>query len=369
LKNIFATLLILGLGGAVAAWVGWQWYQGFLAEPVALESEQELFTVPEGATIRTVAHAMADRRWLSSRFLFTLLAYQTKQQNAIKAGEYAIKQGMLPKDVLGLLTSGKSVQFAVTMIPGMTFRDAVEALAKRGDVFQIELADLGDDEIMQRVGIEEAHPEGLLFPDTYLFDRGTSDTEILKRAYRRLQNVLAEEWSQRSEGLPLETPYQALILASIIEKETGVASERPEIAGVFVRRLQQGMRLQTDPTVIYGMGDAFDGNIRRADLERPTPYNTYVINGLPPTPIALAGAEAIHAALHPADGDALYFVARGDGSHYFSASLDEHNCAVRHYQLNQPCANLKLAEVQTETEAGTESADAEQQDDASAATR
>ncbi len=363
MKNIFATLLILGLTGAAAAWASWQWYQGFLAQPLALESEQELFTVPEGATIRGVAHALADRRWLSSRFLFTLLAYQTKQQNAIKAGEYAISKGMLPQDVLGLLTSGKSVQFAVTIIPGITFREAVEVVGKRGDVFEIELAGLTDDEIMRRIGVEEAHPEGLLFPDTYLFDRGTSDTEILKRAYRRMQNVLAEEWSQRSEGLPLDTPYEALILASIIEKETGVAAERPEIAGVFVRRLRKGMRLQTDPTVIYGMGDAYDGNIRRADLERPTAYNTYTIKGLPPTPIALAGVEAIHAALHPAEGDSLYFVSRGDGSHYFSASLDEHNCAVRHYQLNKPCASLRLAKA--EIDPGSE--DAEPQDDAAAA--
>jgi len=152
--------------------------------------------------------------------------------------------------------------------------------------------------------------------------------------------VLDEEWEKRDQGLPIETPYQALILASIVEKETGVPSERTQIAGVFARRLQQGMKLQTDPTVIYGMGENYDGNIRRDDLTRPTPYNTYVIKGLPPTPIALPGREAITAVLHPADGDALFFVARGDGSHHFSATLDEHNCAVRHYQLNKPCAAL-----------------------------
>ena len=208
------------------------------------------------------------------------------------------------------------------------------------DVFDIELADASTAELMQRIGIEDDNPEGWLFPDTYLFDRGTSDVEILSRAHRRMREVLDEEWAKREQGLPLETPYQALTLASIVEKETGLASERPQIAGVFVRRLQKGMKLQTDPTVIYGMGDDFDGNIRREDLTRPTPYNTYVIQGLPPTPIALPGREAINAVLHPADGDALYFVARGDGSHHFSATLDEHNCAVRHYQLNKPCSTL-----------------------------
>jgi UPF0755 protein len=339
LKNILATLVILGLVGGGIAWAGWSWYQGFLAQPVELEQEVELFRVPQGATLRGVAHDLADRRWISSRFLFMMLAYQTNQQAAIKAGEYAVADGTLPADLLTLLTSGKSVQFPVTLIPGTTFREAVERVSA-SDVFDIELADVSTEDLMQKIGIEGDHPEGWLFPDTYLFDRGTSDIEILSRAHRRMREVLDEEWAKRDQGLPLETPYQALTLASIVEKETGLASERPQIAGVFVRRLQKGMKLQTDPTVIYGMGEDFDGNIRRDDLTRPTPYNTYVIQGLPPTPIALPGREAIHAVLHPAEGDALYFVARGDGSHHFSATLDEHNCAVRHYQLHQPCATL-----------------------------
>lgn len=339
MKNILATLVILGIVGGGIAWAGWSWYQAFLAQPAVLEQETELFRVPQGATLRDVAHGLADRRWISSRFLFTMLAYQTNQQEAIKAGEYAIADGTLPADLLKQITSGKSVQFPVTMIPGITFREAVKRVSD-SDVFDIELSDASTEELMQRIGIEDDHPEGWLFPDTYLFDRGTSDIEILSRAHRRMREVLEEEWAKRDQELPLETPYQALTLASIVEKETGLASERPQIAGVFVRRLQKGMKLQTDPTVIYGMGEDFDGDIRRDDLTRPTPYNTYVIQGLPPTPIALPGREAINAVLHPAHGDALYFVARGDGSHHFSATLDEHNCAVRHYQLNKPCPAL-----------------------------
>ena len=179
------------------------------------------------------------------------------------------------------------------------------------------------------------HPEGRFFPDTYSFPRRTTGLDVLARALQRMDQVLAEEWEGRAPGLPLKTPYEALILASIIEKETGLAAERPQIAGVFVRRLNQGMRLQTDPTVIYGMGERFAGNIRRTDLQEATPYNTYLIRGLPPTPIALPGRAAIHAALHPAAGEDLYFVARGDGGHVFSATLDQHNQAVRDFQLRQ----------------------------------
>jgi UPF0755 protein len=338
-KTIITTLLVLAIVGGGVALAGWSWYQGFLAEPVAVDSEEATFIVEPGATLRDVAHELADRGWISSRFLFTIMAYEREQQESLKAGEYAVEQGIRPPELLALLTSGKSIQFPVTLIPGTTFRDALETIAADA-VFRHELEGLSDSEIMARVGIEAEHPEGMLFPDTYLFGRGTTDIEILKRAHRRLKDVLAEEWEARAPGLPYATPYEALIMASIVEKETGLASERPAISGVFVRRLEEGMRLQTDPTVIYGMGDAYDGNIRRADLERPTPYNTYVIDGMPPTPIALAGREAIHASLHPEDGETLYFVARCDGSHHFSRSLEEHNCAVQHYQLKKPCAAL-----------------------------
>ncbi|MGD8274536.1 MAG: endolytic transglycosylase MltG [Thiohalocapsa sp.] len=344
MKTILSTLLVLVIAGGAAAWGGWTLYQDFLAAPVTLDQEQVVYRVREGATIRGVAHDLADRGWIPSRFLFTMHAYETEQQNALKAGEYAIEAGMTPQQVLALLTSGKSIQFPVTFVPGMTFREALAAIGEVG-VFHIQLDGLSDAELAARLGIDAEHPEGWLFPDTYLFARDTSDVEILTRAHERMRTVLKEEWAERSDDLPVETPYEALILASIVEKETGKAGERPRIAGVFTRRLEQGMKLQTDPTVIYGLGDEFDGDITREHLRRETPYNTYVIPALPPTPIALPGREAIHAVLHPADGDELFFVARGDGSHYFSATLDEHNCAVRHYQLNQPCADLRDDEV------------------------
>jgi UPF0755 protein len=220
----------------------------------------------------------------------------------------------------------------LTLVEGLTFRQALAAMFA-DPVLGGDLSRLSGEEIMDCLGRPGEHPEGRLFPDTYRYVRGSSALDLVRRAYARMETVLAEEWERRAEGLPLGTPYEALILASIVEKETGLAAERPQIAGVFVRRLQQGMKLQSDPTVVYGMGAAFDGDIRRSDLGADTPYNTYIHAGLPPTPIALPGREAIRAVLHPAPGDSLYFVAKGDGSHAFSATLEEHNRAVRQYQL------------------------------------
>ena len=344
MKTILSTLLVLAIAGGAVAWGGWRLYQGFINTPVEMDGEQVVYRVPEGANIRGVAHDLADRGVIRSRFLFTILAYATHQQNALKSGEYAIKAGMKPPEVLALLTSGRSIQFPVTIVPGMTFREALAAVDAI-DEFEAALKGLPDDELVARLGIDSGHPEGWLYPDTYLFERGTTDLEILTRAHRRMREVLDEEWAGRGEDLIINTPYEALILASIVEKETGKAAERPRIAGVFSRRLQQGMKLQTDPTVIYGLGEDFDGNITREHLRQETPYNTYVIPALPPTPIALPSREAIHAVLHPAPGDELYFVARGDGSHYFSATLEEHNCAVRYFQLKQPCADLRDEEA------------------------
>jgi UPF0755 protein len=340
-RAFFAGLLALLLAAVAVAGVLWVEYQRFADTPVATDDDGVVIEIESGTGLRALALRLADDGIISDPNFFLALAYQEGLHDRLKAGEYLAEPGMRPAELLRLFASGRSIQYPVTLIEGRTFREAIEGLADHPFLTH-ELDGLSDEEIMTRVGIDERHPEGWLFPDTYLVDRGSSDVELLQRAHRQMKSVLAEEWERRASDLPVVTPYEALILASIVEKETGLAEERPTIAGVFVRRLQRGMRLQTDPTVIYGMGEAYDGNIRREDLRRETPYNTYVIDGLPPTPIALPGREAIHAALNPADGDALYFVARGDGSHHFSATLDEHNCAVRHYQLGQRCDALEV---------------------------
>lgn len=239
---------------------------------------------------------------------------------------------------LRLILQGNARQAGTrfTVVEGIGYRNLRDLLAARDDVTPSGLA--SDAEVLAAIGATEAHPEGLFAPDTYQFAPGDSEIRILRHLYQRQQRILAEEWANRAPGLPYQSPYEALIMASIVEKETGQASERAQIAGVFVRRLQKGMRLQTDPTVIYGIGPKFDGNLRRADLMRVTPYNTYRKAGLPPTPIALPGRAAIHAALHPAPGDALFFVARGDGSHEFTATLEAHNRAVARYQKKRQAA-------------------------------
>jgi UPF0755 protein len=233
-----------------------------------------------------------------------------------------------------LLVSGKTLTHSITFPEGWTFRQWREQMASHPALVHT-LKGLSDEAVMERLGHPGVHPEGRFFPDTYLFPRGFSDLQLLQWAWRRMEEELADAWRERDKGLPLKTSYEALILASIIEKETGMPSERREIAGVFIRRLKKGMKLQTDPTVIYGMGREYAGNIRRKDLKKDTPYNTYVHAGLPPTPICMPGRESLQAAVHPAAGKAFYFVARGDGSHQFSATLREHNRAVRKYQLKR----------------------------------
>jgi UPF0755 protein len=226
------------------------------------------------------------------------------------------------------------VQYSLTLVEGWNFRQVRAALAKDEKLEQT-LNGLSDSQVMDKLGHSGIFPEGRFFPDTYRFVRGMTDADLLKKAYDRLDEVLAKEWNQRAADVPYTEPYQALIMASLVEKETGVPQERGQIAGVFVRRMEMGMLLQTDPTVIYGLGDRYNGKLTRAHLKEPTPYNTYMIAGLPPTPIAMVGREAIHAALNPADGNSLYFVARGDGSHVFSDDLDAHNNAVREFQINR----------------------------------
>ena len=263
---------------------------------------------------------------------FEVLARLLGQASDLKAGIYIIKNGTTPLVLLDQITSGTTGQAGVTFIEGWTFAQMRQALNENDSVKHMTMSET-DAQILKEIGAKETNPEGLFFPDTYFFTPNTSDREILKRAYLTMQNKMDKAWLEKSEGLPYQSAYQALIMASIVEKETGRASERPQIAGVFINRLKVGMRLQTDPTVIYGLGERFDGNLRKQDLLTDTAYNTYTRDGLPPTPIAMPGLGAIHAALHPAPTKALYFVGKGDGSHAFSATLTEHNNAVIRYQL------------------------------------
>jgi UPF0755 protein len=266
--------------------------------------------------------------WLRLYWRFNL------PNQALHSGEYRLTPEQNVRDLLGLWRRGEVVQYSLTLVEGWSFRQVRLALTRQEKLEQ-SLANLDDRALMERLGLPGISPEGRFFPDTYRYVRGMSDLDLLKQARSRLDQVLEEEWGKRAEGLPYRKPYDALIMASMVEKETGVAEERGQIAGVFVRRLRSGMRLQTDPTVIFGLGERYNGNLTRAHLLEATPYNTYMIDGMPPTPIALAGREAIHAALNPAAGKSLYFVARGDGSHVFSETLEQHNRAVHEYQLKR----------------------------------
>ena len=329
-------LLIIVLAAALVAGGAWMEYRKFLAEPMELDEANLVLEVERGTSLRGLAEELEHLGMLDHPYLFMATALLNDKAATIKAGEYEIPQGITPPQLIELLASGKVVQRAFTLIEGWTYRQVLDAVAQDLRFEKV----LGDDPtakmVMTSIGRPDEHPEGRFLPETYHFSKGTTDLDILRRAYVTMEQVLEEEWEKRDDGLPLEGPYQALILASIVEKETGMASERPTIAGVFVRRLGLGMKLQTDPTVIYGLGEDFDGNLTRAHLRQDTPYNTYVHQGLPPTPIALPGRDAIRAALNPEDGDSLYFVSKGDGSHHFSATLAEHNQAVRRYQLGRP---------------------------------
>ncbi|MGD1983802.1 MAG: endolytic transglycosylase MltG, partial [Chromatiaceae bacterium] len=258
----------------------------------------------------------------------------TGQAQKIRAGEYRLTPDLQPEALLALLVSGRSISYSLTLLEGWNIRQVRAAVAGHEALAQT-LDGVDDATLMARLGRPDVHPEGRFFPDTYRFTRGMTDLDFLRRAMETMDRELAAAWDGRADDIPLRTPHEALILASIIEKETGQVAERPEIAGVFTRRLKKGMKLQTDPTVIYGMGERFDGNLRRRDLREDTPYNTYVHHGLPPTPISMPGRGALQAAVNPAAGKTLYFVSRGDGSHVFSETLKQHNAAVRKYQLKK----------------------------------
>ncbi len=331
-KGLKALLVLVLL--AVVSVGGWLWnrYEGFADTPIALAEAERLLVVERGDGFLDILGKLRalgveeghDLEWKA-------LAHEMHVASRLQVGDYTIRHGITPRELLTKLERGQVIQHRITLVEGWNWRELRAALARDETLVQT-LATMDDAAVMAALGRDGVHPEGRFLPETYHFTRGMSDLDLLRRALLAMDKALADAWAQRADGLPIETPEQLLTLASIIEKETGQAEERPAISGVFVRRLKLGMRLQTDPTVIYGMGSAYDGNIRRSDLTTDTPYNTYTRAGLPPTPIAMPGRAALLAAARPADGDALYFVSRNDGSHVFSATLQEHNRAVDCYQ-------------------------------------
>jgi UPF0755 protein len=334
---VIRKLLLLLVAGLVAlvlalALAGWS-LRSALDQPLKLESERLIEVVP-GDTPGGLLNRLEGEGVLDGAFWLRLYWRFNLPGQALHSGEYRLTPQQSARDLLDLWRRGEVVQYSLTLVEGWSFRQVRAALVRQAKLEQ-RLADLDDKALMDRLGLAGVSPEGRFFPDTYRYVRGMSDLDLLKQASARLDQVLDDEWARRADGLPYRKPYDALIMASMVEKETGVAEERGQIAGVFVRRLRSGMRLQTDPTVIFGLGERYNGNLTRAHLQQPTPYNTYVIDGMPPTPIALAGREAIHAALNPVAGKSLYFVARGDGSHVFSETLEQHNRAVREYQLKR----------------------------------
>lgn len=320
------------LAGLLLGLAFWQ-QNNALQQPLNLSQEQ-LLDVPSGSSPTGVLNRLQADGVIKDAFLLRLYWRFNLSSQSLHSGEYRMTPGMNARSLLTLWEKGDVVQYSLTLVEGWTFRQVRAALGKQAKLEQT-LTNLSDSEVMAKLGHPDVFPEGRFFPDTYRYVRGMTDVELLKQAYNRLDEVLQDEWDKRAADVPYVDPYQALIMASLVEKETGVPQERGQIAGVFVRRLQQGMLLQTDPTVIYGLGERYNGKITRAFLKEATPYNTYVISGLPPTPISMVGREAIHAAMNPVAGNSLYFVARGDGSHVFSADLDAHNAAVKEFQLKR----------------------------------
>lgn len=330
-KRLILLALVLPVLVIAAAAVSLIWY---VDRPLTVAGERVEVQIARGASMRQAANAVADGGVAVSASTLYWFARIGGHANRIKAGTYAFESGVSPRQIVEKLVRGDVVLKSLALIEGWTFRQVRAAIDAHPDL-QHDSKDMDDAELLRQIGASEAHPEGLFFPDTYHFERGMSDLDVYRQAYAQMQSRLTDQWEKRAADLPLKSPYEALILASIVEKETGQGADRPLIASVFVNRLRVGMLLQTDPTVIYGVGPSFDGNLRRRDLERDTPYNTYTRPGLPPTPIAMPGHAAIEAALNPAASDFYYFVARGDGSSEFSKNLAEHNRAVRLYQLSQ----------------------------------
>lgn len=327
MKRLLAICVALLLaGGAAVGALAW-----YAQRPLELTAPVVEFTLPPGTAMKLAARRIQSAGVGVDPLALEWIARLRGLDRAIKAGSYEVRQGLTPWELLLKLTRGDVSQGELAVIDGWSFRQLRAALAAQPDL-QHDSAGLSDAEVLSRIGATESHPEGLFLPDTYLFDKHSSDLHLLQRAYRAMQARLAAAWEARKPGLPLASPYEALILASIVEKESGRRDDRPLVASVFINRLRLGMRLQTDPTVIYGLGATFDGNLTRRDLQADGPYNTYIRAGLPPTPIALPGPDALTVVLQAPDSQYLYFVARGDGSSEFSRSLDEHNRAVARYQ-------------------------------------
>jgi len=327
IKRLIALAALLALMGAG----GLAWYGN---RPLQIEPLPKTLNVVPGTNLRSLSAMLEREGVVGNAQVFWLLGRILGKAGTLKVGVYTLDRPLTPLELYAMIQRGEVSQAMVQFIEGWNWREVRAALAAQ-PMLKNESASMSDTEILQAIGAGEDHIEGLLFPDTYFYAPHTSDLSVLRRAYRRQHEKLMAAWETRAPGLPYRTPYEALIMASIVEKETGVAFERPRIAGVFLNQLRLGMRLQTDPTVIYGLGERFDGNLRKVDLQRDTPYNTYTRAGLPPTPIAMPSEAAIQAALNPARTDALYFVARGDGTHVFSSTLDAHNRAVNRYQRYQ----------------------------------
>ncbi len=320
---------------AVGAW-GWQRYQAFADSPLTGLQPGGSISVERGDSLpAVVARLHSAGVGGGERYEWQLLGRQLDAASRLHVGEYALEPGTTPRGLLMAMRQGDTIRYRFTLVEGWSFRELRAALAK-AQPLQQDAAALSTDALMSALGHAGEHPEGRFLPETYIYGRGDSDLDVLRRAYDAMEKALAEAWAQRAPDSRLKTPYEMLIMASIVEKESGIAEERPQIAGLFDRRLKIGMRLQTDPTVIYGIGEDYDGNIRRIHLTTDTPYNTYTRDGLPPTPIAMPGKEALQAVANPAPGDALYFVAVGDGSgrHLFARTLAEHNANVRRYLQN-----------------------------------
>jgi UPF0755 protein len=298
-----------------------------LHSPLNAIQSPPLFEVKPGSSFSQVSRDLESSGLFSYPRLLILLARVKGVENSIRVGEYELEDGLTAAQLIDKMVAGETLQYRVTLVEGWTFRQALDAIQSSNKIVSV-LQGLSGTEILELMALPYENTEGTLFPDTYFYTAGSTDLNIVRRASARLENILQSQWENKLGALPYETPYQALIMASIIEKESAASSERGHISGVFIRRLELGMRLQSDPTVIYGMGDTYNGDIKRADLQEVTPYNTYRVNGLPPTPIALAGFDSIHASLNPESSEYLYFVAQSDGSHYFSSSLEEHNQAV-----------------------------------------